>query len=113
MNGITPVYPLSHSTLCTRLKPGLQRLSAGSAPLLSVTSAVVTAIAWGPHCNVALDAQDFLTRVGYVFGGVKRLWGFGKVRYVGLQKNATRAFTVLALANIFLGRQKLMAQVRP
>lgn len=52
-------------------------------------------------------------RVEHVFGGVKRLWGFGKVRYRGLQKNATRAFTALALANIFLGRQKLMAQVRP
>lgn len=49
------------------------------------------------------------------FGVVKRLWGFGKVRYRGLQKNATRAFTALALAlaNIYLGRQRLLAQVRP
>ena len=38
---------------------------------------------------------------------------FAKVRYRGLQKNATRAFTALALANIYLGRQRLMAQVRP
>ena len=53
------------------------------------------------------------SRVEHVFGVVKRLWGFGKVRYRGLQKNATRAFTALALANIYLGRQKLMAQVRP
>ena len=52
-------------------------------------------------------------RVEHVFGVIKRLWGFGKVRYVGLHKNATRAFTALALANIFLGRQRLMAQVRP
>ena len=52
-------------------------------------------------------------RVEHVFGVVKRLWGFGKVRYRGLQKNATRAFTALALANIYLGRQRLMAQVRP
>ena len=52
-------------------------------------------------------------RVEHVFGVVKRLWGFGKVRYRGLHKNATRAFTVLALANIYLGRQRLMAQVRP
>lgn len=36
-----------------------------------------------------------------------------KVRYRGLQKNATRAFTALALANIYLARQSLMAQVRP
>jgi len=30
-----------------------------------------------------------------------------------LQKNATRAFTALALANIYLSRHRLMAQVRP
>ena len=52
-------------------------------------------------------------RVEHVFGVVKRLWGFGKTRYRGLAKNATRAFTALALANIYLGRQRLMAQVRP
>ena len=52
-------------------------------------------------------------RVEHVFGVVKKLWGFTKVRYRGLEKNATRAFTALALANIYLGRQRLMAQVRP
>ena len=52
-------------------------------------------------------------RVEHVFGVVKRLWGFSKVRYRGLAKNATRAFTTLALANIYLGRRQLMAQVRP
>jgi IS5 family transposase len=51
-------------------------------------------------------------RVEHVFCVVKRLWGFGKVRYRGLAKNATRAFTALALANIYLGRRRLMAQVR-
>lgn len=53
------------------------------------------------------------SRVEHVFGVVKRLWGFGKVRYRGLAKNATRAFTALALANIYLSRSSLMAQVRP
>lgn len=52
-------------------------------------------------------------RVEHVFGVVKRLWGFAKVRYRGLAKNATRAFTALALANIYLGRRRLLAQVRP
>jgi IS5 family transposase len=51
-------------------------------------------------------------RVEHVFGVIKRLWGFNKVRYRGLQKNATRAFTALALSNIFMSRQHLMAQVR-
>jgi len=52
-------------------------------------------------------------RVEHVFAVVKRLWGFGKVRYRGLTKNATRAFAVLALANIYMSRSRLMAQVRP
>lgn len=52
-------------------------------------------------------------RVEHVFCVVKRLWGFAKVRYRGLEKNATRAFTALALANIYLSRSALMAQVRP
>jgi IS5 family transposase len=44
---------------------------------------------------------------------IKRLWGFTKVRYRGLAKNAGRAFTALALANIYLSRNRLMAQMRP
>lgn len=52
-------------------------------------------------------------RVEHVFAVVKRLWGFAKVRYRGLAKNANRAFTALALANIYLARHRLMAQVRP
>ena len=38
------------------------------------------------------------SRVEHVFGVVKRLWGFGKVRYRGLAKNATRAFTADVLS---------------
>lgn len=52
-------------------------------------------------------------KVEHVFAVVKRLWGFTKVRYRGLVKNACRAFTALALANIYLARHRLMAQVRP
>jgi len=48
-------------------------------------------------------------RVEHVFAVVKRLWGFAKVRYQGLAKNATRSFVVLGLANIYLARQRLMA----
>lgn len=48
-------------------------------------------------------------RVEHVFAVVKRLWGFAKVRYRGLAKNATRSFVVLGLANIYLARQRLMA----
>ncbi len=51
-------------------------------------------------------------RVEHVFAVVKRLWGFTKVRYRGLAKNANRAFVALALANVYLWRTRLMAQVR-
>jgi hypothetical protein len=52
-------------------------------------------------------------RVEHVFGVVKRLWEFNKVRHRGLVKNATRSFVALALANIFLARRTLYGQVRP
>jgi IS5 family transposase len=47
-------------------------------------------------------------RVEHMFAVVKRLWGFTKVRYRGLAKNATRAFVALGLANIYLARARLM-----
>lgn len=53
------------------------------------------------------------SRVEHVFAVIKRQWGFSKVRYRGLQKNATRAFTALALANIYMSRGLLLVQVRP
>jgi IS5 family transposase len=46
-------------------------------------------------------------RVEHVFGVVKRLWGFSKVRYRGLEKNANRSFVMLGLANLYLSRRKL------
>lgn len=52
-------------------------------------------------------------RVEHMFAVVKRLWGFDKVRYRGLAKNATRAFVALGLANIFLARGALDGEIRP
>jgi IS5 family transposase len=52
-------------------------------------------------------------RVEHVFAVVKRLWGFDKVRYRGLAKNATRSFVALGLANIYLARGVLYEPVRP
>jgi IS5 family transposase len=42
------------------------------------------------------------------FHVVKRLWGFAKVRYRGLAKNTVRAFTMFALANLYLVRRRLL-----
>ncbi len=47
-----------------------------------------------------------------MFAIVKRLWGFSKVRYRELHKNATRAFTALALANIYMAAVGQGAPVR-
>src|SRR6185312_551698 len=45
----------------------------------------------------------------HAFHVVKRLWGFTKVRYRGLAKNTARLFTMFALANLYLGRRRLLA----
>ncbi|WP_342335284.1 IS5 family transposase [Burkholderia pseudomallei] len=52
-------------------------------------------------------------RVEHVFAVVKRLWGFTKVRYRGLAKNANRAFVALALANLYMSRGRFTGEVRP
>ena len=72
-------------------------------------SGAVDEIARGKNRN----KSKIRSRVEHVFAVVKRLWGFAKVRYRGLTKNATRAFTALALANIYLSHRHLLAQVRP
>lgn len=52
-------------------------------------------------------------RVEHVFAVVKRLWGFSKVRYRGLAKNANPAFVALALTNLYLSRGRFTGQARP
>ena len=49
------------------------------------------------------------SRVEHMFAVVKRQFGFNKVRYKGLAKNATRAFVALGLANIYMARKRLAA----
>lgn len=47
------------------------------------------------------------SRVEHMFGLIKCVFGFDKLRYRGLAKNANRLFTVCALANLFIIRRKL------
>lgn len=49
------------------------------------------------------------SRVEHIFGVVKNLWGYRKVRYKGLDKNAAQVFSLLALANMYLARRDLAA----
>jgi len=46
--------------------------------------------------------------VEHPFLVIKRLWGFAKVRYRGLKKNAARVFALMALANLYRVRHRLM-----
>jgi IS5 family transposase len=47
-------------------------------------------------------------KVEHAIGVIERIFGFVKVRYRGLEKNANRLFTTCALANLYLVRDKLL-----
>lgn len=47
-------------------------------------------------------------KVEHVFGVMKLKFGFVKVRYRGLKKNANRLFATCALVNLYLVRRKLL-----
>jgi transposase, IS5 family len=47
-------------------------------------------------------------RVEHPFNVVKRLWGFTEVRYRGIAKNLVKAYSLFALANLYLLRRRLM-----
>lgn len=48
-------------------------------------------------------------KVEHVFGVIKRVFGFQKVRYRGLAKNLHRLQVTAALTNLFMVRRKLLA----
>jgi IS5 family transposase len=49
-------------------------------------------------------------KVEHVFGVIKRVFGFQKVRYRGLAKNTNRLYVTCALANLFIVRARLLPQ---
>ena len=51
------------------------------------------------------------SKVEHVFGVMKLKFGFAKVRYRGLLKNANRLFATCALVNLFMVRKKLRGTV--
>jgi transposase, IS5 family len=51
------------------------------------------------------------SKVEHVFGVMKLKFGFAKVRYRGLAKNANRLFATCALVNLFMVRKKLLRPV--
>ena len=44
----------------------------------------------------------------FSIGVIKRVFGFAKLRYRGLDKNAHRLFVTCALANLFIARRRLL-----
>ena len=49
------------------------------------------------------------SRVEHIFRVMKRQFGYTKVRYRGLAKNAAQVFTLIALTNLYMKRRQLMA----
>ena len=47
-------------------------------------------------------------KVEHSIGVIKRVFGFAKVRYRGLRKNAHRLLVACALANLFIARRHLL-----
>ena len=69
------------------------------------------------HRHASLSAEERLrnrsksrvrAKVEHPIGVVKRIFGFAKVRYRGLEKNAHRLFVTCALANLFIARHHLL-----
>jgi IS5 family transposase len=69
------------------------------------------------HCGVIDEVERRKNRakskvrakVEHSIGVIKRVFGFVKVRYRGLEKNGNRLFVVCALANLFMVRRHLLA----
>ncbi len=47
-------------------------------------------------------------KVEHPFLVLKRIFGFNKVRYRGLEKNANRLFVACGLVNLYLARRQLL-----
>ena len=48
-------------------------------------------------------------RVEHVFRVIKRQFGYTKVRYKGIAKNAAQVFSLIGLTNLYLARRELMS----
>ena len=53
------------------------------------------------------------SKVEHPFLTLKRLWGFAKTRYRGLEKNANRAYAMLAMINVSKWGRPLTGEMRP
>jgi IS5 family transposase len=68
---------------------------------------IVDEVAWARNRT----KSKVRAKVEHVFQVLKLQFGFVKVRYRGLKKNAHRLFVTCALVNLFVSRKKLLAAV--
>jgi len=54
-----------------------------------------------------LKSNKTRAKVEHAFGVVKHLWGYRKVKYKGLAKNATQVFSLFMLSNLYMARKEL------
>jgi len=63
-----------------------------------------------PVSSKSNHAARWGARIGYhVIGVIKLKFGFTKVRYRGLEKNANRLFATCGLANLYIVRHRFRA----
>ena len=98
------------ATGVSRAERGDSRVRATSAGLSPSGAIAIRARSWmkwsGRRTGRSLRCAR---RVEHVFGVMKLKFGFVKVRYRGLKKNANRLFATCALVNLFVSRRKLLA----
>ena len=68
---------------------------------------------WGGRIDAQIKARNrtkarVRAKVEHVFGVMKNIFGFRKVRYRGLAKNLHRLEVTAALANLYLVRRRLL-----
>ena len=69
---------------------------------------------WGPRIDESIKATNrnksrVRAKVEHVFGVIKRVFGFQKVCYRGLDKNRHRLEVTAALANLYMVRRRLLS----
>src|SRR5215469_8331227 len=61
------------------------------------------------HKRINRRMSSIRARVEHVFRVMKCQFGYRKVRYTGIAKNAVQVFSLIGLANLYLARRKLLA----
>ena len=61
-----------------------------------------------PRCQIERRKASIRARVEHPFHTLKQLWGYRKVRYRGLEKNANRLLLMLGLNNLHRHREALL-----